>query len=146
MTSLVPVPRVVISGSGPIAESLSEAFSLIGWKPSVVPEVGAATSVMATMAALDAIVVLGHDVETAGRALQGAIDSNAGYIASIGSGRMQALREEWLAYRGVEWDGRIHGPAGLPIGAENPAEIAISIVAEALSALRQIPDDPSELD
>jgi xanthine dehydrogenase accessory factor len=79
---------------------------------------------------------MGHDVESSGRGLQAAVGSKAGYIGSVGSESMQQLRQEWLAYRGVEWDGRIHGPAGLPIGASNPGEIALSIVAEAVSSAR----------
>ena len=134
--SFVPVPWVVIAGGGPIAESLSEAFALVGWRPSIIPDVGASAGVMATLAPIDTIVVLGHDVETTGRALQAAIGSNAGYIGSIGSPRMQELREEWLSYRGVPWSDRVRGPAGLPIGASNPGEIAISIVAEAVASLR----------
>ncbi len=142
MTSLVPVSRVVISGSGPIAEALSDTFALIGWQPLVFAEVATAAGVMATLASIDAVVVMGHDVETAGRALQAAIQSDAGYIGSIGSPRMQDLRRDWLAYRGVEWDDRVRGPAGLPIGAAGPPEIAISIVAEAISARQKRPDRP----
>lgn len=145
VTSLVPVPHILISGSGPIADALAEVFAVIGWRTSVVGEVGAATGMMATLAAIDGVIVMGHDVEQSGQALQGAIGSNAGYIGSLGAERMQALRREWLAYRGVEWDERIHGPAGLPIGASNPGEIAVSIAAEAVAALRGMPDDPSEL-
>jgi xanthine dehydrogenase accessory factor len=134
--SLVPVPRVVISGGGPIAEALSQAFDVIGWRPSVIPDVGGAAGVMATLSSLDAVVVMGHDVESSGRALQAAIASAAGYIASIGSVDMQELRRQWMSFRGVDWDERVHGPAGLPIGASNPGEIAVSIVAEAVAAFR----------
>lgn len=130
----VPVPRVVIVGGGPIADALEQGFELIGWRPSVMPEVVAAAGVMATLSDIDSIVVMGHDVETSGRALQSAIESGAGYIASIGSVKMQELRQEWLSFRGVQWSDRVHGPAGLPIGASNPGEIAVSIVAEAVSA------------
>ncbi len=133
VTSLVPVPRVVISGGGPVANALADAFTFVGWEASVLSNVGEATGLMATLSPIDAVVVMGHDVETAGRALQGALESNVGYIGSIGSPRMQELRNQWLAYRGVAWDDRVRGPAGLPIGASSPPEIAVSIVAEALS-------------
>ena len=134
VTSLVPVTRVVISGAGPLAAALADAFALIGWQASVFADVSAAAGLMATLAPIDAVIVMGHDVETAGRALQAAIESGAGYIGSIGSPRMQELRRQWLAYRDVGWDERVRGPAGLPIGASSPPEIAISIVAEAISA------------
>jgi xanthine dehydrogenase accessory factor len=135
-----PVPRVVIVGGGPIAEALERNFELVGWKPTLVAGTGEAGGMTATLAPLDAVVVMGHDVESSGRALQAAIESNAGYIGSLGSKAMQELREEWLAYRGVAWDSRVHGPAGLPIGASNPGEIAVSIVAEAI-AMSHL-DDP----
>jgi xanthine dehydrogenase accessory factor len=135
-----PVRRVVIVGGGPIADALRQSFELVGWMPMVVPNTGEAGGVTATLSPIDGVVVMGHDVETSGRALQVAIASNAGYIGSLGSKAMQDLREEWLAYRGVTWDDRIHGPAGLPIGASNPSEIAISIVAEAIAASHL--DDP----
>lgn len=134
VTSRLPVTRVVIAGGGPIASALADAFELVGWQALVHADAGAATGVMATLSAIDAVVVLGHEVEVAGRALQGALASRAGYIGSIGSPRMQQLRRDWLAYRNVEWDDRVHGPAGLDIGASSPPEIAVSIVAEAISA------------
>jgi xanthine dehydrogenase accessory factor len=133
VTSLVPVTRVVISGGGPLAAALAEAFHFIGWQPATFSDVSSATGLMATLSSIDAVVVMGHDVETAGRALQAAIESGAGYIGSIGSPHMQELRRQWLAYRGVAWDDRVRGPAGLSIGASSPPEIAVSIVAEAIS-------------
>ena len=79
---------------------------------------------------------MGHDLEISGRALEAAVRSKAGYIGSIGSHQMQDMRREWISYRGAAWDERVHGPAGLDIGADDPPEIAIAIVAEALGHLR----------
>ena len=50
---------------------------------------------------------------------------------------MQELRRQWIEYRGASWDDRVHGPAGISIGASNPEEIAISVVAEAVAVLNQ---------
>ncbi|MDX1450688.1 MAG: XdhC family protein, partial [Acidimicrobiia bacterium] len=136
VTSLVPDRRVIISGGGPIADALAGVFTFLGWQPSVIGEPGTAAAVMATLSAIDAVVVMGHDVEAAGRGLEAAVKSRAGYIGSIGSPRMQELRREWLSLRGVAWDDRIRGPAGVDIGADTPEEIALSVAAEAVSNQR----------
>ena len=47
---------------------------------------------------------------------------------------MQQERLDWLADRGIDAGDRIHGPAGLDIGARRPAEIAVAIIAEMLAA------------
>lgn len=141
-TWLSPVPRVVIAGGGPIADALADVFARAEWQADVIGDVTAAAGVMSTLSGNDAVIVMGHDVEVAGRGLQAALESRVGYIASIGSPRMQQLRRDWLSYRGVGWDARVHGPAGLPIGASNPGEIAVSIVAEAIGSLRSFADPP----
>ena len=62
--------------------------------------------------------------------------ASARAFASIGSPRMQELREDWLAYRGVKWDDRVSGPAGIDIGGRGPAAIALSIIAEVQGVLQ----------
>lgn len=69
-----------------------------------------------------------HDKTVLGQAL----DTGAGYIGMIGSTRKRAavydaLREEGVSDADLA---RVHCPIGLPIKAETPAEIAVSIVAE----------------
>ena len=133
VTALWPVPRLLIVGAGVIADALFDAANLLGWHTQIVTEVAEATGVIAGMAALDKLVVLSHDDELAGPALRAALGGEVGYIGGLGSRRTQQARADWLAYRGVTDIDRIHGPAGLDIGASSPAEIAVSIVAEALA-------------
>jgi xanthine dehydrogenase accessory factor len=133
ITALWPVPKLVIVGGGAIADAIARNAALLGWATEVVNAVPAATGAIVGLAVLDKLVVLSHDVELAGPALASALESSVGYIGALGSRRTQQARADWLAYRGVTVLDRIHGPAGLDIGAHTPAEIAVAIVAEALA-------------
>jgi len=79
-----------------------------------------------------AIVTLTHDPKLDDPALHVALRSEAFYIACLGSKRTHARRLERLREEGfTDTDfARLHGPAGLNIGAVSPAEIAISVMAE----------------
>lgn len=84
-----------------------------------------------------AVITLTHDPKLDDPALVAALESPAFYIAALGSRKTQAARLERLAARGLAADAaRIHGPAGLDIGALTPAEIALSILAEMTAVLR----------
>jgi xanthine dehydrogenase accessory factor len=132
-TVLWPIPTLLIVGAGAIPEALSAAAGLLGWHTQTISDVGAATGVIAGLALLDKVVVVSHDVEIAGPVLAAALASEVGYIGAVGSRRTQQTRAEWLAYRDVTDLTRVHGPAGLDIGASTPPEIALSILAEALA-------------
>jgi xanthine dehydrogenase accessory factor len=80
-----------------------------------------------------AIVALTHDPKLDDMALMEALNSNAFYIGALGSRRNQEARKKRLAEHfdlSPEALARLHGPVGLRIGAQTPAEIAVSIVAE----------------
>lgn len=85
-----------------------------------------------------AIVTLSHDPKLDDPALEIAMRSDAFYIAALGSRKTQAQRRERLREKGFteEEIARIHGPAGLDIGGLEPAEIALSILAELVSIRR----------
>ena len=134
VTVLWPVPKLVIVGAGANADALRDAAALLGWQTVIATDANSATGVIAGLSSLDNVVVMVHDLEVAGQALVAALSSDAGYIGALGSHRMQETRAEWLAYRGYVDLERVHGPAGLDIGAKTPAEIAVSILAEALGA------------
>lgn len=89
--------------------------------------------------AASAVIALTHDPKLDDPALAIALASPAFYVGALGSRRTHATRLERLAANGISQDklARIHGPVGLSIGAANPAEIALSIMAGVTAAWRQ---------
>jgi xanthine dehydrogenase accessory factor len=86
-----------------------------------------------------AVVTLTHDPKLDDPALAIALRSDAFYIGALGSTRTHAKRLARLKEEGFtdEQMARIHGPAGLSIGAKSPAEIAVSILAQVTERLRR---------
>ena len=79
-----------------------------------------------------AIITLFHEHEWEGDILHAALNSDADYIGALGScathsGRLQTLAAMPATRRSSDC---IHGPIGLDIGATNPNEIAVSVLAE----------------
>jgi YHS domain-containing protein len=64
-----------------------------------------------------------------------ALDNGVGYIGLVASKVRGASILNELELSDVE-RARIHTPVGLPIGAKTPAEIAVSIAAELIAAVR----------
>jgi xanthine dehydrogenase accessory factor len=88
-----------------------------------------------------AVVTLSHDVKIDDPALATALAHPTGYVGALGSRANHVRRLERLAATGLgaEALARIDGPAGLPIGGLGPQEIALSIAAGMVKALRAKP-------
>lgn len=85
-----------------------------------------------------AVVLLTHDPKIDDPALHAVLATEAFYVGALGSTRTHARRLQRLAEAGVAESSlaRIHGPAGLAIGARTPAEIAVSVLAQMTQVLR----------
>jgi xanthine dehydrogenase accessory factor len=87
----------------------------------------------------EALLIVSRQHELDRVALAAAIEScHAGYIGMIGS-RRKVLRvfDHLQGFPGADRLGEIYAPLGLDIGADAPAEIAVSVVAEILMILRK---------
>jgi xanthine dehydrogenase accessory factor len=87
----------------------------------------------------EALVVVSRNYEIDRDALMAAVEQTAaGYVGMIGSTRKVRRVLEHLRESGVSEEklARVYAPIGLDIGAESPAEIAVSVLAEILLVLR----------
>ena len=82
--------------------------------------------------AYTAIITLFHEHEWESDILHAALNSDADYIGALGSQATHSNRLQTLAALGATKRSSdcIHGPIGLDIGATNPSEIAVSVLAE----------------
>jgi xanthine dehydrogenase accessory factor len=149
--ALRPALKLVIIGAVHIAQALAPMAALAGFQVTVIDPRGAFASperfpgtevcsewpddalANRPLDASTALVALSHDPKLDDPALQLALASPAFYIGALGSKTNQARRLQRLG----AGEGRIHGPIGLDIGAKLPEEIAISILAEIIQALRR---------
>lgn len=92
-----------------------------------------------TLDGRSAVVTLTHDPKLDDPALRTALESKAFYIGALGSKRTHAARLHRLREQGFDDAAlaRIHGPIGLDIGAQSPAEIAVSIMGQVVGELRR---------
>ncbi|HZT16949.1 MAG TPA: XdhC family protein [Gaiellaceae bacterium] len=140
-----PPPRLVAVGAGDIAEALCALAAPLGWRTVVVdPRPGLATRERVPSAgelvvawpdevdvdAETALVSLVHEERLDLPALRRGVEGGAFYVGALGSRRAQEKRRERLG----DAADRVHGPIGLDLGGEAPAEIALEILAELLSA------------
>jgi xanthine dehydrogenase accessory factor len=103
---------------------------LAEWPDEVLPELG--------LDARTAMIALTHDPKIDDVALKLALASDCFYIGALGSTRTHAKRIDRLKAAGVTEErlARLHAPIGLDIGAQGPAEIALSIMSQVTAVLR----------
>ena len=132
---LFPVTELVVVGEGQLVDALTHFAAGLDWNVSVLAGGEPDRSAIAGLPPSAAVVVLTHDLDLAAPALAAALESKAGYVGAVGSRRTQAARAERLEGMGISGQerARLHGPAGLDLGARSPAEIALSICAEILA-------------
>jgi len=147
-------PRLLVYGAVDTAEALCASARLLGWRTIVAdarPRFATAARIpsadellvlwpeeaLAHVApdAATAVVVLTHDDKFDLPLVQGALATDAFYVGWLGSRRNQERRRGLLVEAGVAEDelDRISGPSGLDVGADSPAETAVSILAEILA-------------
>lgn len=131
----VPVPTVLVVGSGVIGDALLAQADLLGWVGHRVTDLDEARNAVASFTDADVLVLLDH-AGAFDAVLADGLRRGRGFIGALGSRRTQEGRRNRLATAGLtpEELARLHGPVGLDVGARTPGETAVSIVAEVLAA------------
>jgi xanthine dehydrogenase accessory factor len=154
--ALVPPARILVVGATHIAQVLAQLAALSGyelqvidprtafasaerfegvtlhtdWPQDVIPKIG--------LDPYTAVVCLSHVGHIDDEALKVALRSGCLYIGALGSKRNHAKRTERLLKAGFTQDeiNLIQCPIGIDIGAQSPAEIAVSVMAQIILAVR----------
>ncbi len=150
MVNIPARTRVLICGAGPDAVPVAQAFSQLDWEVlvvdhrpafakaerfpagcSVTPCRPAELSTATDLTDVDAVVIMSHHLENDSVYLGQVAGFDIPYIAVLGP----AARRDRLRTMACCETLDIRGPAGLDIGAELPAAIALSIAAEVHAVL-----------
>ncbi len=149
--TLAPQPQLLVFGAGHIGQSLARMAPELGFRvivadarkawatperfPTVDRLVVAWPDAVFEEVELDQrtyVVLLSHDARFEDPVLGAVRRAPVRYLGALGSRRTSRNRAERLAAEG--WTeaeiGRIHAPIGIDIGAEQPSEVAVSILAE----------------
>lgn len=146
---------VVIVGAGHCARALAKLAQECGWHVTVLDERAGLLADFPAPQRLaqpapafiagrawqrdEALVLMNRNYELDRDALEAALRvGGMGYLGMIGSRRKVRQVFDELAARGIDATqlAKVHAPIGLDIGADSPAEIAVSVMAEMLAALR----------
>jgi xanthine dehydrogenase accessory factor len=150
-------PQLVIVGAGHVGKALARAATFAGFRVMVADDrpayaestelLGVVETYAGTAEAAFAhfrigegtfIVIVTTGFEKDFDAVHFALKTPARYIGLIGSSRKGEVLEQTLTEQGYSPDdiSRVVVPVGLPIGAETPEEIAISIIGQLIQSRR----------
>lgn len=121
---VLPPPIVQVVGESPIARAVAELAVPLGFE---ITETG-------PMPGTVAVVVSTHGGEEA-TVMRAALEAGVGHVALVASTRRGAALLDEMGLSDEERS-RVHTPAGLDIGAQTPPEVALSIWAEIVRAVR----------
>ena len=155
---LVPPPRLLILGAGLDALPVLRLAVELGWRatvqdhrPAYVGRGGfsSADEVSCLPAddvagalpldRYDAVIVMSHHLATDRKYLRLLATTQIPYIGLLGPPDRRSRLMEDLGDAAKSLQYRLHGPAGFDIGADGPASIALSILAEIHSELKKKP-------
>jgi len=147
---VLPKPQLILCGATPVAVAIAELAPRIGLKVAVHASAAQHASLPSdldmregfdTVADTPASSFIVVATQGAGdeKALAAALRSAARYVAFVGSKAKVAALKQRLADVGIPAErlAQLRGPAGIPIGAVTPEEIALSILADIVRARRQ---------
>lgn len=124
-----PTTRILIVGEGHYADALDRLAIAAGFETV---RCGTLAPDPELLDSYSAVVLLMHDHDNEPAILSSVLQSGCFYVGALGSRTTHRHRAERLAIAGVSQSdiARVHGPVGLPIQAQSPNEIALSILAE----------------
>jgi xanthine dehydrogenase accessory factor len=131
---MLPPPLVEVVGRTPVADAVVAISDVLGYAtarsgPATPSPEGAA-----------AVIVASHGRDE-NAAIRAALDNGVGYIALVASRRRGRSVLDEMGLNDTE-RARIRTPAGLDISARTAPEVAVSILAELIAALRSQPAMP----
>jgi xanthine dehydrogenase accessory factor len=133
-------PMAALAGFSVVVIDPRRAFATVERFPDVtlIDEWPDAAFARLSLDGRTAVVTLTHDPKLDDPALAAALRSRAFYVGALGSKKTHAARLGRLRAAGFADAelGRIVGPVGLDIGARATGEIAVSILAGVIAALR----------
>lgn len=156
----LPAVRIVVIGAVHISQALVTIAQTAGFDLHVIdPRTAFATEERFANVKLDAewpedimgddaldaytaLVAVTHDPKIDDYPLLQAMKARCFYIGALGSRKTHGKRVDRLKEQGATDAqlARIHAPIGLDIGAANPPEIAVAIMAQIIEALRKRED------